>query len=203
MKVLGPPRARPIMPPKESAGFQSAPNLAGLVMVNNRPRGGDKRQSSFAMDLGSDIGDNKAIGGGYVGALPASLGTQMAYATGGLRSYARGGGDQDMFGRLMLARMNTLEEGFRDVVHELRGQMRRDGSRSQSRDRRGKMSRHQWNKEKGSERDAEKSRRPSPDQKERPKPSRLRSQRQENKPEVAEEWVDEEDDSLPVKGGSV
>lgn len=196
-------RARPIMPPKDNAGFQSAPNLAGLVMFNGRTRAGDKRPSPFAMDLGSDIGDNKAIGGGYVGALPASLGTQMAYATGGLRSYAKDGGDQDMFGRLMLARMNTLEEGFRDVVHEMRDQFRRAESRSRSRDRKGRLARQQSSRAVGSENGREKGIRLNPTKRERPQAIDIKSQRHELKPDKTEEWVDEEEEIPSFKRGSI
>lgn len=59
-------------------------------------------------------------------AVPSSFGTQMARATGGLKD-PRGGSasrreDTDgMMGRLMLARMKTLEEGFAEVVKEFRG----------------------------------------------------------------------------------
>ena len=138
-QIPGVTRARPIMPPKSA--FMSAPNLAGLLRQNNptnRPRA-----PSLGMDLGSDIGDNKAIGGGFVGAIPASFATQMAYATGGMRQRARAseGGDPDLMGRLMLARMNNLEEGFREVLSEVRdavrgsrGGSRNEASRSRSRD---------------------------------------------------------------------
>lgn len=121
---------RPIMPPR--GALQSAPNLAGMVMMDARPR--HARHSTFAMDLGSDIGDNKAIGGGFVGAVPSSFQTQMAYATGAMRSgQAAGSGndDQRMLGRLMLARMNTLEEGFREILKEVKEWKKDDGRASQ------------------------------------------------------------------------
>ena len=197
----GPARARPIMPPKDSAGFQSTPNLAGLVMLNNRSRGEESRPSPFAMDLGSDIGDNKAIGGGYVGALPASLGTQMAYAAEGLRANDRGdGGDRDMFGRLMLARMNNLEEGFREVVHEMRGHLRREEKRSRSHDPRGRVPRHQV---KGSEKDADKENRPSQGKRERSKRRDLQEQLQGQEVDNGKERADKEAENAPVKGGSL
>ena len=125
-------RMRPIMPPKTMAGFQSDPNLAGVFAANRRA-GNTKRHSTLDMDLVSDLGDNKAIGGGYVGALPASVAAQIRH---GGRLHARDDreGDRDMVGRLMMARMNTLEEGFREVVHEMRDHLRRP-SRSQSRSR--------------------------------------------------------------------
>ncbi|KAL9639458.1 MAG: hypothetical protein Q9164_000901, partial [Protoblastenia rupestris] len=71
---------RPIMPPRSA--FQSAPDLAGMLALDTR-RG---RRSSPTLDLGSDLGDNKAVGGGFVGAVPASFATQMAYATAGMKA---------------------------------------------------------------------------------------------------------------------
>ena len=125
-------RARPIMPPRSA--FQSVPNLDSLLMVDS----GQGRGSSFAMELGSDIGDNKAVGGGFVGAVPSSFATQMAFATGAIRAgqaaAASGHEDQRMMGKLMLARMNTLEEGFREVLKEVRD-WRKEESRSGGDDR--------------------------------------------------------------------
>jgi hypothetical protein len=199
--VPGPLRARQIMPSKDNAGFQSTPNMAGLVMLNNRSRGGESRPSPFAIDLGSDIGDNKAIGGGYVGALPASLGTQMAYATEALRADSRGDGDGDMFGRLMLARMNNLEEGFREVVHEMRGHLRREEKRSRSYDPRGRVTRPHGQ---ANVKDADRENLSGQETRERVKPRDLQSQPQGKGIDNSEEWVDEEPETAPVKkGGSV
>jgi hypothetical protein len=65
---------------------------------------------------------------GMLGAVPSSFATQMALATGGLKAFGERGGakggegdDSGMMGRLMLARMKTLEEGFAEVVKEFRG----------------------------------------------------------------------------------
>jgi hypothetical protein len=196
----GPARSRLIMPPKDIAGSQSTPNLAGLVMLNNRSRGEESRPSPFAMDLGSDIGDNKAIGGGYVGAFPASLGTQMAYAAEGLRANGGGdGGDRDMFGRLMLARMNNLEEGFREVVNEMRGHLRLEEKRSRSHDPRGRVPRHHG---KGSEKNTDKENRPSQEKRERSKRRDLQEQPQGQVVDNSKERVDNEAENAPVKGGS-
>lgn len=69
-----------------------------------------------------------------VGMVPSSFATQMALATGGLkglraeRDRATVEGEA-MMGRLMLARMKTLEEGFAEVVREFRG-MRTAGNSS-------------------------------------------------------------------------
>ena len=125
-------RMRPIMPPKETAGFQSDPNLAGLL-ASNRRGNNQQRRSSLELDLVSDLGDNKAIGGGYVGALPASFAAQMARSGKGHHARADRDEDRDLFGRLMMARMNSLEEGFRDIVHEMRDHLRRERSDSRSR----------------------------------------------------------------------
>ncbi len=85
------------------------------------------------MDLGSDIGDNKAMGGGFVGAIPASFATQMAYATGGLRRQVAASEGQEIFGRLVLARMNKLEEGMKEVIHEMRESRMNEANNSPSR----------------------------------------------------------------------
>ena len=113
----GAARPRPIMPPHNV--FQSAPDLAGMLMLETQH---GNRRSSLTMDLGSDLGDNKAVGGGFVGAIPSSFATQMAFATGAMRAKQQVSGeseDQRMMGKLMLARMNTLEQGFRDILKEV------------------------------------------------------------------------------------
>lgn len=123
-------RVRPKMPFHDSSAFMSTPNLAGLMR-----REKDRRRSSLTIGLGSDIGDNKAIGGGFVGAIPASFATQMGYGISGRDGHRRkhssinnheddddedDNDDRDMFGRLVLTRMNKLEEGFKEVIHEMR-----------------------------------------------------------------------------------
>ena len=126
-------RQRPILPTKDNAAFRSTPDFSNLHSPSKPtdiPQGGrGKRRSSLEMDLISDIGDNKAVGGGYVGAIPASFASQMAHATNAMRQsqlqmqkqeQQRRNEDNEMFSRLMMARMNTLEEGFREVVHEVR-----------------------------------------------------------------------------------
>ncbi|KAL8731597.1 MAG: hypothetical protein Q9166_003285 [cf. Caloplaca sp. 2 TL-2023] len=115
-------RARPIMPPR--AAFQSTPNLAGMVALDSAR----ERPSSFALELGSDIGDNKALGGGFVGAIPASFATQIAYASRAMRAgqVSRGNDDQQRMSRLMLARFNQLEEGFREVIKEVKDWRKED-----------------------------------------------------------------------------
>lgn len=131
----GPTRMRPVMPNQENPAFRSTPNFAALIDGRSRPT--PQRRPSLEMDLVSDIGDNRALGGGFIGALPASFASQMGHVVGG----ARHGKDkvkndeQQMFTKIMMARMNSLEEGFREVIHEMRESMRNDLSRSRSRGR--------------------------------------------------------------------
>lgn len=125
-QLPGVSRPRPIMPPRSA--FQSAPDLAGMLTFDNH-RG---RRHSLTMDLGSDLGDNKAVGGGYVGGIAHSFATQMAFATGAMRAGQaanNGNEDQQRMSKLMLARMTTLEEGFREVLKEVKD-WRRDETRS-------------------------------------------------------------------------
>ncbi|TKA63152.1 hypothetical protein B0A49_10474, partial [Cryomyces minteri] len=139
-------RARPVMPHRHLN--QSVPNLAGFLALDR----GNRRKPSFnaiALDLASDLGDNRhgpdpTTFGGMNG-MAASFNTQMAYATGAFggrrqQHYAResqtrtADDDAGMMSRIMLARMNTLEEGFRDIVKEVK-EWRKDsnqGSRPQS-----------------------------------------------------------------------
>ncbi|MCJ1378569.1 hypothetical protein MMC17_001668 [Xylographa soralifera] len=113
-------RPRPIMPPRFD--YQSTPNIGAMLGLDSRR---DSGRSPMAMDIVSDLGDNKAVGGGFIGAVPASFATQMAYANSSRRPRGdqatdAGGEDQRMMSRLMLARMNTMEEGFREVLKEVK-----------------------------------------------------------------------------------
>ncbi|GAD97733.1 integral membrane channel protein, putative [Paecilomyces variotii No. 5] len=117
-------RPRPIMPPRSN--FSSEPDMA--VLAKKGPRSVPRRPPPIP-DLGSDLGDNKAIGGGFV---PSSFATQMAYATGGLRRAPESHETQDMLSKLVLARMNNLEESFREVIKEVKDLRQGSSSRSQS-----------------------------------------------------------------------
>lgn len=111
---------RAIMPPSHLAFSQ-------LLDRNNSH---DRRERSFnamALDLASDLGDNRQQPDfGALNNLPASFSTQLAMAA---RARAReqdrstSGGDEESkrMSRIMLARMTTLEEGFRDVLKEVKG----------------------------------------------------------------------------------
>ncbi|KAJ5297343.1 hypothetical protein N7508_007592 [Penicillium antarcticum] len=91
-------------------------------------------RSSLLFDLGSDLGDNKAVAGGlsgFPGAVPSSFQTQMGFAAGLRRDIPNQ--TQDMLSKLVLARMNNIEEGFREVIKEVKDLRRSESSRSPSR----------------------------------------------------------------------
>ncbi|KAI9667600.1 MAG: hypothetical protein M1821_000416 [Bathelium mastoideum] len=150
-------RARPIMPPRHA--FQSTPILAGFQLLQQQQRNpgsarGRARDASSlharALDLASDLGDNRYVADPQLTG-PASLSTQqMAYAAAGMRAlrsqqqramrtreereeereeerWRRRSADEEtgMVTRIMLTRMNALEEGFKDVLKEVKG-MRSD-----------------------------------------------------------------------------
>ncbi|KAE8320063.1 hypothetical protein BDV41DRAFT_1611 [Aspergillus transmontanensis] len=96
------------------------------------PRYSERGPDPILHGLGSDIGDNKAIASGFVVGAPSSLTTQMAYATGGMRRPESSHSSQDILSKLVLARMNNIEEGFREVIREMKDLRREGTSRSQS-----------------------------------------------------------------------
>ncbi|RKF57612.1 putative integral membrane channel protein [Erysiphe neolycopersici] len=73
------------------------------------------RRSSLEMGT-SQIG----IDSDMLGAVPNSFATQMAMATGALKNTSGDKNSDDMMGRLMLARMKNLEEGFAEILKEFR-----------------------------------------------------------------------------------
>jgi hypothetical protein len=80
----------------------------------------------------SELGLENNAPGMQLGAVPNSFATQLAMATGAFGGRARGNTEEEsekMMGRIMLARMKTLEEGFAEVVKEFR-EMRTAGNSS-------------------------------------------------------------------------
>jgi hypothetical protein len=131
---IPPSRPRPIMPSR--AQFQSAPNRSGLMGLRPFDEGTASprrqirhRRSSLDLDITSDMGLPDP---NHLGAVPSSFATQMAMATGMVPRNIGGrgaGGENDgsterMMGRLMLARMKTLEEGLEEVVRGFRDMKR-------------------------------------------------------------------------------
>jgi hypothetical protein len=120
----GKTKPRPILPSRQQ--FQSIPNfnIDERVMGTGRPRPVIRHRRS-SLDMGmSELGLESNAPGMQLGAVPSSFATQLAMATGafGGRTGANAEGESEkMMGRLMLARMKTLEEGFAEVVKEFRG----------------------------------------------------------------------------------
>ena len=126
-QLPGAPKMRLIMPPRSA--FHTAPNVAGMLMLDRRLNNG--RRTPLAMGIGSDIGDNKAAGGGFIGGMPASFATQMGYGD----RVGSGEEDQNRISRLMLARMKNMEDSFRDVANQVK-ELRKEDNRSTSDDKR-------------------------------------------------------------------
>jgi hypothetical protein len=112
-------RPRAIMPPRESG--RNTPNMANFLNQRNR----EPSFNAVALDLASDIGDNNLNPNfANLNALPASFTTQFELAA---RMKARDRknsdteSDSNRMSRIMLARMTTLEEGFRDMLQEVKG----------------------------------------------------------------------------------
>ncbi|KAI1074978.1 hypothetical protein F5B20DRAFT_421001 [Whalleya microplaca] len=115
-----PPPVRPKPIPLKSAPTRSALHH-GMSMMDPRVR----RISSVDVDINSDMGGLDPGAATELFGGPASFATQMAMATGQLKGLGRDSRhdteNADRMSRLVLARMKTLEEGFADVVKEMRG----------------------------------------------------------------------------------
>jgi hypothetical protein len=120
----GQSKMRPVLPAKNEQAFRSTPNLAGMLSSNDSRR--QHRRPSLELDIVSDIGDGKALAGGFVGALPSGFAAQMARPSHQARYVQEQNDQQERYVKIMMARMNTLEEGFREVVHEMRDYMHHD-----------------------------------------------------------------------------
>jgi hypothetical protein len=109
-------RPRTIMPPR---GMSS--NLLSKTNLNREPS-----FNAIALDLASDLGDNNLNPNfGNLNGLPASFTTQFEMAARMKAREMQKGSDNDSdsnrMSRIMLARMTTLEEGFRDMLQEVKG----------------------------------------------------------------------------------
>lgn len=114
-------KPRPILPPK---GLTDAGASRAIVNIDNRPRPRDMRRlSSVDMSILSDNTNLLQADDPNAG-LAGSFQTQMAMAMMKDNRLRGGAGvesaDRDRMGRLVLARMKTLEESFADVVREMR-----------------------------------------------------------------------------------
>lgn len=112
-------KPRPAMPPR---GMTEAGGVSRSALLSIEPRNRPKdirRLSSLDLSAMSDH-----LGAGDpIGAMPGSFQTQMAMAMmkdNRLRAAGGDTGDRDRMGRLVLARMKTLEESFADIIKEMR-----------------------------------------------------------------------------------
>lgn len=139
-----PKRARPVLPPR--ALHPMHPNLSAILALagpsasaagftalptaipQRRSRSRTRSFNARALDLASDLGDNRH--GPDALAFPASFNTQLELAAATAARRAAADEDAGMVSRIMLARMTTLEEGFRDVLREVKGLRREDGGTS-------------------------------------------------------------------------
>jgi hypothetical protein len=102
------------------------------IYLSDRPTG-TRPRPSLLFDLGSDLGDNKAVAGGFAGAIPSSFQTQIGFAAAAALRRDAPNQTQDMLSKLVLARMNNIEEGFREVIKEVKDLRRSESSRSPTR----------------------------------------------------------------------
>ena len=116
-------RARAILPPDTG---RKTPNLSNFLALERQNR--TPSFNAVALDLASDLGDNTNNPNfGNLNAIPASFTTQFelaARARQEARMERKGSdteSDSNRMSRIMLARMTTLEEGFRDVLKEVKG----------------------------------------------------------------------------------
>ena len=116
-------RARAILPPDTS---RKTPNLSNFLALERQNR--TPSFNAVALDLASDLGDNNNNPNfGNLNTIPASFTTQFEIAARGRaeqRKERKGSdteSDSNRMSRIMLARMTTLEEGFRDVLKEVKG----------------------------------------------------------------------------------
>ena len=117
-------KPRPIIAPRQQFQAASPFNVTSPHSMQLPSRHISHRPSSFDVGM-SDLGLD-SIG---IDMVPSSFATQLAMATGGLKRNKSTEDTDGMMGRLLLARMKTLEEGFADVVKEVR-EMRTAGNSS-------------------------------------------------------------------------
>jgi hypothetical protein len=112
-------RARP------APSGRKTPNLNNFLALDHRTR--TPSFNAVALDLASDLGDNNLNPNfGNLNTIPASFTTQFEIAARNRaerkeRKNSDTESDSNRMSRIMLARMTTLEEGFRDVLQEVKG----------------------------------------------------------------------------------
>ncbi|KAF2723902.1 hypothetical protein K431DRAFT_208309, partial [Polychaeton citri CBS 116435] len=122
-------KARPVIGPRQKTAPTDQPG--GLTFLDVARR--SAREPSFnarALDLASEIGDNRFapagnFDAGGISGMPASFSEQLQRERDmeRMREEQRRRSEEEekgMVNRIMLARMNTLEEGFREVLREIK-----------------------------------------------------------------------------------
>lgn len=131
---LGSSRPRPILPPRDI--MHTAPLISRFTGMTadpppRRPAKTRRMSSNDLLDVQSDLAGVNADDA--FGGVPSSFVTQMAMATGMItpggpratdKAQRERDNDRDRMSRLVLARMKTLEEGFSDMVKEMRALQR-------------------------------------------------------------------------------
>lgn len=111
------------MPPRGL--HQSTPNLTRFMELSKRARGRDPSFDAIALDLASDIGDNRPYNEDRQNLqMAGSVNTHLHGFDDGMRKRQRVQREKveesNMMSRMVLARMNTLEEGFKDILKEVK-----------------------------------------------------------------------------------
>jgi len=118
-----PAKTRPILPARgltETGGVTRSALLS--IEPRNRP-GAARRLSSVDLGILSDNMSIPFVADENSGGLAGSFQTQMAMAMmkdKRMRGATTDSGDRDRMGRLVLARMKTLEESFAEMIQEMR-----------------------------------------------------------------------------------
>lgn len=129
---------RPI--PTERGNLSPNQNISQPFLSQEATRTARK---PYSFDIVSDLGDNKPPAGGYMATMPASFGTDMEFMTRDINHTnnknnikninnnndnnnnvnSKNNNDNEQqrrISKLMLARMTTLEESFREVLREVK-----------------------------------------------------------------------------------
>ena len=111
-------RFRPGLPSRD--GLQSAPNVARFLNLAASTDGRAPSFETFALDLASDIGDNRNVMLNNDNANFVSSSYRPGSKQNEPRQNRRSDEESAQMSRIMLARMNALEEGFKDMLREMK-----------------------------------------------------------------------------------
>lgn len=124
-------RPRPVLPSRRA--YQTTSNVSRFTNLAAPDSFRRPSMDTRALDLASDIGDNRyvdATADNPVNLLSTSFQTQLNLAS--LMKHRKSEEESNMVSRMVLARMNTIEEGFKDILKEVRGLRSAGNSRGTS-----------------------------------------------------------------------